>query len=113
MLTQVCKVDDIAPDTMAKYEVNGASIVLYRLGDEFYATQRRCTHAFAPLDRGTLADGRVVCPFHRAAFDVRTGAAVNWACWPKGIQMLNFLRPAKSLKTYPTKVEEGKVLVDV
>ncbi len=113
MFTQVCKVDEVAANGMSKFDVNGTSLVLYRLGDEFYATQRRCTHAFAPLDRGTLADGRVVCPFHRAAFDVRTGEAVNWACWPKGIQMLNFLRPAKPLKTYPVKVEAGEVWVDV
>lgn len=34
-----------------------------------------CPHEGGPLGEGTLEDGRVVCPWHAYAFDVRTGVA--------------------------------------
>jgi nitrite reductase (NADH) small subunit len=34
-----------------------------------------CPHEGGPLGEGILEEGRVVCPWHGYAFDVRTGAA--------------------------------------
>ncbi|KAJ7220091.1 hypothetical protein GGX14DRAFT_585494 [Mycena pura] len=49
-------------------------ILLSRLGDKVYATSAFCTHYGAPLAKGVLAaDGRVVCPWHGACFNICTG----------------------------------------
>lgn len=113
MLRQVCGVDDLAVGAMQKFDVTGKSIVLFRLEDGFYATQRSCTHTWGPLDRGRLENGEVVCPLHRARFDVRTGAVKQWACFPPGVQLLNFLRGQKPLATYPVEIRDGRVWIDV
>ncbi|KAL5485940.1 AIF1 [Sanghuangporus weigelae] len=49
-------------------------ILLSRIGDKIHATSAFCTHYGAPLSKGVLtADGRVVCPWHGACFNVCTG----------------------------------------
>ncbi|RXW21742.1 hypothetical protein EST38_g4133 [Candolleomyces aberdarensis] len=49
-------------------------ILLSRLGDKVHATSAFCTHYGAPLAKGVLtADGRVVCPWHGACFNVCSG----------------------------------------
>ena len=76
--------------------------------------QRYCSHTFAPLDGGKLVDGcQIQCPFHRAHFDVRTGAVLQWANFPPGIQLLNPVRNAQPLKTYRVQVRGGQVFVEI
>ncbi|THH10887.1 hypothetical protein EW145_g1008 [Phellinidium pouzarii] len=49
-------------------------VLLSKIGDEIHATSAFCTHYGAPLAKGTLvSDGRVVCPWHGACFNVCTG----------------------------------------
>ena len=43
-------------------------------GDRYFAVSRRCRHQLADLSEGTVdADGCLVCPWHQARYDVRTG----------------------------------------
>lgn len=89
-------------------------LVLYRLSDGFYATQARCTHMWASLAKGTVIEDQCIqCPFHRAQFDIRTGAVKEWANWPKGVQLLNAVRPEKALQTFPVTTEGEDVYVEV
>ena len=40
----------------------------------YFAVSRRCRHQLADLSEGTVdADGCLVCPWHQARYDVRTG----------------------------------------
>ena len=99
---------------MKAFEVEGTRVLVVRTDEGVYATQAKCTHLGAPLEKGKLLDNcRVQCPFHRAEFDIKSGEVCEWANFPPGIQMLNFVRGKKDLKTYPTKVEEGKIYVDL
>jgi len=110
----VCKVDELTPGKMKAFEVGGEKIVLYHLEDGFFATQSNCTHVFAPLAKGKIVDGcKVQCPFHRARFDIRTGEVIDWANFPPGIQVLNFVRGEKALKTYKVSVKAGAVRVNI
>ena len=44
---------------------------------ELFAVSRRCRHQLADLSEGSIdADGCLVCPWHQARYDVRTGAMV-------------------------------------
>ncbi len=110
----VCAAGDIPVGEKKFFVVGKESIIVYHLEEGFFATQRYCSHTFAPLDGGKLVDGCLIqCPFHRARFDVRTGAVVQWANFPPGIQMLNAVRGEQPMKTYPVRVEGGQVRVEV
>lgn len=106
----LCDVEKLDVGTMARFDVEGEAILLYRLADGFFATQAKCTHLFMPLEKGKILGGcRIQCKFHHAEFDIKTGKVCNWASFPPGIQALNFLRGEKDLKTFSVKVESGKV----
>ncbi len=95
-------------------EAGESKLLLYRLSDGFYATQARCTHMWANLAKGQiLNDACIQCPFHRARFDIRTGEVKEWANWPKGVQLLNAVRPEKALQTYPVMTEGDELYVEV
>jgi 3-phenylpropionate/trans-cinnamate dioxygenase ferredoxin subunit len=100
---------------MAKVDVGGEALVVYHLEDGFYASQRRCPHTFAALDKGKIVDGQNIrCWLHHAIFDIKSGNVVRWANFPPGvIKAVNVVRGTKDLKTFPTKVEDDKVYVDI
>lgn len=82
---------------------SGEGAILVALVDgQFYATGASCSHYSAPLAEGVAAADRmhVVCPWHNAAFDLRTGQPVRGA----GLQ---------AIPTYPVSVEEGQVVVEL
>jgi nitrite reductase/ring-hydroxylating ferredoxin subunit len=51
----------------------GRPVVVARCEGELVAYDALCPHALGPLDAGSVAEGRVTCPWHGYAFDVRTG----------------------------------------
>jgi len=51
----------------------GRPVVIARCGGQLLAFDALCPHALGPLDAAPIEDGRVVCPWHGKAFDVRTG----------------------------------------
>jgi nitrite reductase/ring-hydroxylating ferredoxin subunit len=109
----VCKSDEIPIGSLRACSAGGENILVFHLEDGFYATQSSCTHIFAPLNRGKLVEGcQIQCPFHRARFDVRTGEVIQWANFLPGVQLMNFVRGEKALRTFTTKVEDGQVFVD-
>jgi nitrite reductase/ring-hydroxylating ferredoxin subunit len=110
----VCRSDELGVGQMKAFSVGGEKISLYHLSDGFFATQASCTHVFAPLARGKIiADCKVQCPFHRARFDIRTGAVIDWANFPPGVQVLNVIRSQKALRTYKVNLSAGNVQVNV
>jgi 3-phenylpropionate/trans-cinnamate dioxygenase ferredoxin subunit len=108
----VCDEGDLPVGSMKAFRAGNGRVVVYHLKDGWYATQAQCTHTFGPLARGEIVKGcQVRCPLHRARFDIATGAVVEWANFPPGIQLLNTVRGEKALRTYPVKVKDGKVVV--
>ncbi len=94
----VASCGDIDDEDLIGVEVAGKAIAVYNLGGAFYATAGLCTHEDEPLADGMVIDGIIECPLHQGRFCVRTGKA-------KGA-------PASvDLKTYPVKVEDGRVFV--
>jgi nitrite reductase/ring-hydroxylating ferredoxin subunit len=76
-------------------------IAVYRVGDDFYATQDSCSHEEWSLgEDGELEGYEVLCSLHMARFDVRDGRAL---CLPA----------LRGLKTYPVTVIDGRVMVDI
>ncbi|MSQ92658.1 MAG: non-heme iron oxygenase ferredoxin subunit [Gammaproteobacteria bacterium] len=108
----VCSVDDLPIGSMNSFKAGAIRVVVYHLDKGFFATQALCTHTLGPLARGEIVEGcQVQCPLHRARFDIATGAVVRWASFPPGIQLLNVVRGAKTLRTFPVAIRNGKVEV--
>src|SRR5688572_6516843 len=66
---------------------DGEPVMLTRCDGEVLAVGARCTHYGGPLAEGLLVGDTVRCPWHHAAFSLRTGESVrppalgNLPCW--------------------------------
>ncbi len=69
--------DELADDEMRQVELAGTKILLVRSGGEVSAIGAECPHAGGPLAEGVLAGGRIICPWHKASFCVRSGARLE------------------------------------
>ena len=99
-LTYAFDVDTLA-DGQARQMPTAPHIAVYRVGENFYATQDSCSHEEWSLgEDGELEGHEVLCSLHMARFDVRDGRAL---CLPA----------LKPLRTYPVSVTNGQVLVDI
>ncbi len=73
---------------------------IYRLEEGYYATDGICTHEEVHLEDGLVMDDEIECPMHQGIFNIKTGKAISPpAC--------------DDLKTYPVKVEEGKIYIQI
>ena len=83
---------------MKSVSLDGNEILLCKIDDGFYALSAHCTHYGAPLADGLLNGDRIVCPWHHACFNARTGARLE--------------PPANdSLQKYETKIDGQNVIV--
>lgn len=91
---------DIAPGRMKRVELEGRRILIANVAGRYCAADDTCTHEDASLSGGVLRGTVVRCPLHGARFDVCSGEALE--------------EPAeRPLRTYPVRVQDGCVLVDV
>ena len=72
----VAKVAELAPGQWRVVDADGAQIVVFNLGGEYFAIEDVCTHDGGRLTGGPREGCRLVCPRHGAAFDLRTGAVL-------------------------------------
>ncbi len=98
--TPVCSIDDLADGEMKQVKVGEHDVLLARTDGQFYALYPNCTHYQAPLAKGILHGHRLVCPWHNACFDIRTGHRLE--------------APAlNALPTYKVRVDGEQVFVTV
>jgi nitrite reductase/ring-hydroxylating ferredoxin subunit len=77
--------------------LRGREYALFNLDGEYHAIDNDCPHRGAPLGAGTIDQGLLHCPLHGWAFDPKTGRCET--------------RLGCDLKSYPTKIEGGEVLL--
>jgi len=108
------KASELKDGALREVSVRGSKILLARIGENFYAAESHCPHLGASLARGILHGSVITCPRHGSQFDLIDGHVVRWTQWSGLISRLNkALRSPKSLKVYRTKVEDGKILVEL
>ncbi len=76
-LAQGISLTELADGGMLAGHCDGEEILLVRRGDEIFAVGAHCSHYHGPLADGLVVNGTVRCPWHHAAFDLRTGEAVR------------------------------------
>ena len=54
-------------------EMAGGRLCVARVNGEISVLDNFCPHSEGPLGQGMIEDGKVVCPFHGWAFDLKTG----------------------------------------
>ena len=91
---------DVEEEDVMPVLVEGREIAIYRVEGEFYASVDRCTHGNANLSEGIVIDDVIECPLHQGRFCVRDGRALSPPV-------------AEPIATFPTKVEDGKVYVQM
>lgn len=67
---------------------------------KYYAVEVWCSHQRVSLMNGDLEEYELMCPLHGACFDVRTGEHLS-------------LPAVKPIASYPVRVEDGAVYIEV
>jgi len=96
-----CAVTDIEAEDVRRFDHGGHTFAIYRTATgEVFSTDGLCTHEQAHLSDGLVMGTIIECPMHNGRFDFRSGEA-------KGA-------PACiNLRTYPAKIENGRVLIAI
>jgi len=71
--TVVCKEEELPEEGLKTFDIEGGRVLLVRHKGKVSALGTKCSHYGAPLEKGTLCNGRVRCPWHGACFNVETG----------------------------------------
>jgi nitrite reductase/ring-hydroxylating ferredoxin subunit len=105
---RVARVSEVAAGRIVPIEAPGRKLLLALVDGTCYAAQRKCPHLGFNLCRGSLDGAAVVCPLHKAKFDLATGAI------DRDPKLLFLSMKAKSdLAVYPVRIEGEDVLVGV
>ena len=91
---RVGSVADVQLDAPLAVTVGEKQLAVYRIGDDFYALDDVCPHAFALLSSGFVEGDKVECPLHQALFHIPTGKAVGPPC-------------TVDIRSYAVKVDDG------
>jgi len=81
-------------------EVEGKSLVIFNIADQFFAIGDVCSHDDGPVGDGDIEGFNIVCPRHGGEFDVRTGQAVQ-------------MPAVVDIPAYPVKVVDGMIHVGI
>ena len=96
--TVVAKLSDLSEGQMKSVAVGEHKILLSMIGGEIYAVGAHCPHYGAPLDEGALCGDRILCPWHHATFDAKTGDLLE----PPSLE---------ALPTFDVRVDGDSILV--
>ncbi len=98
--TRITRIENVPPQEGRSVTIGGMELAIFNLGDRFATIENQCPHQGGPLCDGIVSGTAVVCPLHGWRFDLNTGLAIR-ASLPVCVT------------TFPTRVEDGIILVDV
>ena len=97
---KACDFKSLQSGEIIEFDYKAKKILLVKIGNQIYATDRICTHSYADLSLGIINEEEktVTCPLHMSAFKLETGIPENL--------------PAEiPLGVYQTKVSNGYVFL--
>jgi 3-phenylpropionate/trans-cinnamate dioxygenase ferredoxin component len=97
---KVCELDELNDTGLIDFDFDDKKVLISKVKDKVYATDRICTHAYADLSTGFINEEAetITCPLHMSSFDLASGAPQN-------------LPAEVPLKTYATKIEDKSVYI--
>ena len=97
---RVCAAGDVAENGLKQFDVDGVSILIANLGDEYRAYPPLCPHMEERLEQSGICEGGLLtCSKHLWQWDMRTGDKRGEA--------------EKDLLLYDVKQEGDDVLVNI
>ncbi len=113
--TKALAVDALGTGTRQVVKLEERSLLLLNESGNIYAVESICPHLKLPLKKAKVtADGTIVCPWHRSQYDLATGNVKTWCPFPPVVgSVLGKISSEKTLGVFPTKVEDGQILVDL
>ena len=98
--TDAAAIDEIDDEDVKRFDHAGKTFAIYHVDGKVYASDGLCTHEHVHLCDGLVMEHVIECPKHNGRFDIRDGR-------PLGAPV------CVALKTYPAKIEGGRVLVQL
>jgi nitrite reductase (NADH) small subunit len=98
--TKITRAENIPPREGRPVRIGDREIAIFNLNGRFLTVENACPHKGGPLCDGIVTGTAVVCPLHGRHFDLETGMPKRAA-------------EPKCLAVFPTRVEDGIVLVDL
>jgi len=90
--------EDVSEDMPLGVKLGDVHVGVYQVGDQHYALEDICPHAYALLSQGFVEEDEIECPLHGARFHIPTGKCTKE---PGG----------RDLACYPIKVEGGRIYI--
>lgn len=99
--TNACGIDDVDAEDVIRFDAGDRTFIIVRdHEDNYFCADGICTHEEVHLADGLVVEATIECPKHSSIFDCATGEVETPpAC--------------DNLCTYPVKVEDGRVYVDI
>ena len=95
------KTADTTPGKMIKVSVDGKEIMVVNIDGDYCAMDDSCTHSGASLSEGKLDGSKVICGWHKAEFDCKTG------------KLVKFPAKIRDLASYNVSIESDNVFVEM
>jgi 3-phenylpropionate/trans-cinnamate dioxygenase ferredoxin component len=96
----VAKASDLEDGEIRVFDIDGQIIAVACVEGSFYAFDDTCTHEMCSLSEGDLDGTTVICPCHEGEYDITTGEVLDGP-------------PPEPIATYPVRVEDDEILVEV
>jgi 3-phenylpropionate/trans-cinnamate dioxygenase ferredoxin subunit len=106
-LEKITTIKNVPVGESKSFKIKDKEILIANVDGQYYAIDNRCSHMGGDLSKGTLEEDIVTCPRHGSRFNVRTGEAV------KGPKILIINLRTKNLNSYPLKIKENDILIDI
>lgn len=98
--TKITPAENIPSREGRSVRVGDVEIAIFNLNGRFLTIENACPHRGGPLCDGIVTGSAVVCPLHGRHFDLETGMPLRAA-------------EPSCLAVYPTRIEDGIVMVDL
>jgi 3-phenylpropionate/trans-cinnamate dioxygenase ferredoxin subunit len=97
---KVCETKPLKNGDILEFDYGDKNILISKAGNNVYATDRICTHAYADLSTGFMNENEktITCPLHMSIFKLEDGTPQN-------------LPAEKPLKTYRVKIQDNWVYI--
>ncbi len=96
----VCENSEIDLEDLKRFDHQNKTYCIYNIKDGFFATDGMCTHEDVHLEDGLVTDNEIECPMHQGIFNIKTGKVIQDP-------------PCDDLRTYPIKVENNKIYIQI
>ena len=88
-----------AANEAKEFKCGDKEICVANVDGTYSAMDNICLHRGGPLGEGIIANGKLICPWHAWAWDLKTGQSTH----DRNVK----------LAVYPLKIEDGDVMIEI